>query len=73
MRKNPSSSPWDLTALLNAADPRATRAERHLWLVRMMEWLRHAPLQKDAAAAGSDAGAGTPAPTPRPVVRLRHL
>jgi site-specific recombinase len=31
---------WDLSALLNAADPRAGRAERHLWLARLMEWLR---------------------------------
>ena len=34
---------WDLTALLNAADPQATLAERNLWLVRLLEWLRHAP------------------------------
>ena len=33
---------WDLTALINAADPKASQAERHLWLVRLMEWLRHA-------------------------------
>ncbi len=32
---------WDLTALLNAADPKAPRPERHLWLVRLIEWLRH--------------------------------
>lgn len=53
--------PWDLPALLNAADPRATRAERHLWLVRLMEWLRHVPRR---AAAGA---------TPVPVLRLKHL
>ena len=58
-----SGSPWDLTALLNAADPRASLPERHLWLIRLLEWLRHAPL--DATA---EAGA-----TPRPVLRLRHL
>ncbi|HOB93975.1 MAG TPA: site-specific recombinase [Aquabacterium sp.] len=52
---------WDLTALLNAADPKAARPERHLWLVRLIEWLRHGPAE---AAAGS---------TPRPVLRLRHL
>lgn len=52
---------WDLTALLNAADPRAGRPERHLWLVRLIEWLRHGPAQADA---------GT---TPRPVLRLKHL
>jgi len=51
---------WDLTALLNAADPQAALAERNLWLVRLLEWLRHAP---------RDEGPGTP----RPVVRLKHL
>jgi site-specific recombinase len=52
---------WDLTALLNAADPRASRPERHLWLVRLIEWLRHGQAEAD----GSN--------TPRPVLRLRHL
>lgn len=56
-----SGSSWDLTALLNAADPKAGLAERHLWLVRMMEWLRRAPLD-DAVRA-----------TPTPVLRLKHL
>jgi site-specific recombinase len=65
MRATTKHSPWDLTALLNAADPKSGRAERHLWLVRLMEWLRHAPLKKnDAMAAGA---------TPRPILRLRHL
>ncbi|MDR7270396.1 site-specific recombinase [Pelomonas saccharophila] len=49
---------WDLTALLNAADPQAALAERNLWLVRLLEWLRHAPRE---------------AGTPRPIVRLKHL
>ncbi|MFG6464525.1 site-specific recombinase [Roseateles sp. DXS20W] len=52
---------WDLTALLNAADPQAALAERNLWLVRLLEWLRHAP--RDAMAPG----------TPLPLVRLKHL
>ena len=52
---------WDLSALLNAADPRAPRAERHLWLVRLVEWLRHGEAAADTAA------------TPRPVLRLRML
>ena len=52
---------WDLTALLNAADPKAARPERHVWLVRLVQWLRHGPLD----ASASD--------TPRPVLRLRHL
>jgi hypothetical protein len=63
---------WDLTALINAADPKAGQAERHLWLVRLMEWLRHAPRSATPAAP-----AGTEAPetarTPLPVLRLRHL
>ncbi len=57
------ASPWDLTALVNAADPKAGLAERHLWLVRLMEWLRHAP----TTAPGSEPK------TPLPLVRLRHL
>ena len=52
---------WDLTALLNAADPRASRPERHLWLVRLLEWLRHGPVDTEAGN------------TPRPVLRLKHL
>ncbi len=55
---------WDLSALINALDARAPLAERHLWLVRLMEWLRHAP------------GSATPSDdprTPRPVLRLRLL
>ena len=35
-----ASKGWDLTALLNAADPKAARPERHVWLVRLVEWLR---------------------------------
>jgi len=54
-------SPWDLTALLNAADPRASLPERHLWLIRLLEWLRHAPVEGEAQA------------TPTPVLRLKHL
>jgi site-specific recombinase len=60
-RGKPAS--WDLTALLNAADPKATRPERHLWLVRLIEWLRHGPAAPEADTAR----------TPRPVLRLRHL
>lgn len=56
---------WDLTALLNAADARASLPERHMWLVRLMEWLRHAPTRRDDAPAERS--------TPKPLVRLRHL
>ena len=57
--------PWDLTALLNAADPRASLPERHLWMVRLLEWLRHAPL---TASAPSEAPRGQST-----LLRLRHL
>ena len=57
----PKTSSWDLTALLNAADPKAPLAERHLWLVRLTEWLRHAPLEGESRTR------------PTPVLRLRHL
>jgi site-specific recombinase len=56
-----TAATWDLTALINAADPQAPRAQRHLWLVRLVEWLRHGD---EADAEGK---------TPRPVLRLRHL
>lgn len=59
---------WDLTALLNAADPKASLPERHLWLIRLMEWLRHAPVEAAALDAQPESTA-----TPRPVLRLRHL
>ena len=58
-----TAATWDLTALLNAADPKAGRPERHLWLVRLFEWLRHGQTDGDA-----DGGK-----TPRPVLRLKHL
>ncbi|NML13755.1 site-specific recombinase [Azohydromonas caseinilytica] len=57
-----STSAWDLTALLNAADPRAPRPERHLWLTRLLEWLRHDPPRRGSAGA-----------TPPALLRLRHL
>jgi site-specific recombinase len=64
---------WDLTALLNAADPKASRAERQLWLVRLLEWLRHAPLDKSGNAGTSGTGGDDPRSTPTPVLRLKHL
>ena len=72
--KNSGRGGWDLTALLNAADPKASLPERHLWLIRLMEWLRHAPVE--AAPQSSPAPLDTPGEsksTPRPVLRLRHL
>ena len=66
---NRPSSGWDLTALLNAAEhaaqPKGLLVERHLWLIRALEWLRHAPLAEDQLA--------DPPATPRPVLRLKHL
>ncbi|MFG6431580.1 site-specific recombinase [Roseateles sp. LYH14W] len=58
-----SSRSWDLTALLNAADPQAALAERNLWLARLLEWLRHAPREEVSGGLG----------TPLPLVRLKHL
>jgi hypothetical protein len=58
------SGSWDLTALVNAADPKAGLAERHLWLVRLTEWLRHAPT---TALLRTNDG------TPLPAQRLRQL
>ena len=66
------AAPWDLTALLNAAahaaaptaDTKHSLAERHLWLIRALEWLRHAPVPGEPQ---------TPTRTPTPVLRLKHL
>jgi site-specific recombinase len=63
------SSGWDLTALVNAAQATATVAERHLWLVRLLEWLRH-PLPEGLA---EPAAAGEDLRTPRQALRLKHL
>ena len=52
---------WDLTALLNAADPKAAAVERQLWLVRLAEWLREPGPQGTAPAS-----APAPAPTASP-------
>ena len=60
-KKKSGASPWDLSALLNAADPKASLPERHLWLIRLLEWLRHAPVERAENV------------TPMPVLRLKHL
>ncbi len=57
----PSVPVWDVTALVNAADPKASLPERHLWLIRLLEWLRHAPVPAEEGQA------------PKPVARLKHL
>lgn len=72
-RRRPHGSPpgrgdipagWNVAELLSAADPRADMPERHIWLVRLMEWLRH-----------PRAGDGPPdeRATPLPILRLRQL
>jgi site-specific recombinase len=64
---------WDLTALINAIDSisltPAGLPERHLWLVRLMEWLRHAP--QAALPDGQSDIAHTRSPLP--LLRLRLL
>ncbi|TDM08229.1 MAG: recombinase [Ideonella sp. MAG2] len=52
---------WDLSALLHSADPAAPAVERHLWLIRLLEWLRQPPPENAQAQA------------PWPVVRLGLL
>ncbi|MBI5333809.1 MAG: site-specific recombinase [Burkholderiales bacterium] len=54
---------WNVAELLSAADARADMPERHIWLVRLMEWLRH-PQAGDALDERA---------TPLPVLRLRQL
>jgi len=72
MAKAGSGGAWDLPALLNAAahaaQPRSSLVERNLWLVRALEWLRHAPLTATEAPADGSAPL-----TLRPVLRLKHL
>lgn len=63
---------WDLTALVNAADAKAPLAERHLWLVRLLEWLRHAR-PSASAPNGRDVAPADETKTPLPVLRLRYL
>lgn len=38
---------WDLTALLNAADVRSPRPFRHLWLIKLVQWVRSGPLRAE--------------------------
>lgn len=64
---------WDLTALVNAADPKASLAERHLWMARLMEWLREAPLARDVRDVRDAHEARDETRTPLPVLRLKLL
>ncbi|MFO1341420.1 MAG: recombinase, partial [Burkholderiaceae bacterium] len=49
---------WDLSALLNAADPRTSAVEQHLWLVRLLQWLRAPGPSRGHADEGDDPAAG---------------
>lgn len=72
----PAVAVWDLNSLLAALDPKAERAERNLWLVRLVEWLRHArlaPKLADGDDPNQPAAPDLPRATPRPVLKLRHL
>ncbi len=60
---------WDLTALLNAADARAPRPYRHLWLVRLLEWIR----RPGNVAQADGINTADSASTPWPIRRIRHL
>ncbi len=76
-RATPAAA-WDLTALLNAAahaaDPKAPLPDRNLWVIRALEWLRHAPLSTNGETAGDEPATGdAPRPTLRPLLRLKHL
>lgn len=57
---------WDITALLNAAAQPGAIADRHTWLVRLMQWLRESP-------RGAETGSPTPNATHPALTRLRHL
>ncbi len=77
VRATPAAA-WDLTALLtaaaHAADPKAALPDRNLWVIRALEWLRHAPLLHIGATSDEDpAASAAPRATPRPLLRLKHL
>ena len=64
--RSPSpSTDGDLGTLLEAADARAPRPERHLWLIRLAEWLRR-PLARQDTPADSTSD-------PAPLRRLRLM
>ncbi|MCA0177516.1 MAG: site-specific recombinase [Proteobacteria bacterium] len=65
-----ASTRWDLTALLNAANPKDEPTQRHLWLIHLVQWLRIPGPEATQAVPEPDAGTTA---TPWPVRRLRHL
>lgn len=56
----------DLSALLNSADPGASRPLRHLWLIDFLDWLRRPAQTQDADSLARERG------TPLAVMRLRQ-
>ena len=60
---------WDLASLLTAADPHASRAERHTWLYRLVQWLRQ-PSRRQEGLSDETPGGGA---TPLGALRLRHF
>lgn len=46
-----ASSQLDLVELLRAIDPHAPLAERHLWLIRLLNWVRGESRDPDMAVA----------------------
>jgi site-specific recombinase len=68
-RTAPPDSTWDLTVLLSsvskAADRRTSLPERNLWVIRALEWLRHAPLPATDDQRMPE--------RPQPLLRLKHL
>jgi site-specific recombinase len=64
-----SSNRWNLTSLLTAADSRAARPYRHLWLIRLAGWIRGAASNQDDDGVADAAAMGTP----WPIRRIRHL
>lgn len=41
----------DLPALLHALDPDADLAQRHVWLIKLLEWIRGDQTSTEAAVA----------------------
>ncbi len=67
-----AAGPWDVTALLNAANPKAELAARNLWLARLLEWLRH-PASKSPNNAEATPASELLTPAPLPVRRVKLL
>lgn len=65
------AGPWDVTALINAADPKANAPEQHLWVARLLEWIRQpSPSAEDSKEVD---GANAAQAQSWPTRRVRHL